>query len=281
LIEACRANLSPIFLLHPDSTGEAGRVLAASVAVPGLFAFQDDAGITHEMWRIDDPGAVDRLQKALLPDWTLIADGHHRYEAAMAVRNEHPQEEGAGYVLAFFCSLQDRGFRVFPIHRLLRAAPGTETSQELADALRRRHSVSEIPHESGPEEVLSRVRGAGEGSVGVVLPDGPSLLLHVGRTAGDQGESGSGLDTELLQHAVFTETLGISAEAVSGGAVAYTSDAGEAFRRVRSGESRAAFLLNPLPIESVVRAAQKGLRLPQKSTYFYPKVFTGLVIRPF
>jgi hypothetical protein len=141
--------------------------------------------------------------------------------------------------------------------------------------------VSEIPHESGPEEVLSRVRGAGEGSVGVVLPDGPSLLLHVGRTAGDQGESGSGLDTELLQHAVFTETLGISAEAVSGGAVAYTSDAGEAFRRVRSGESRAAFLLNPLPIESVVRAAQKGLRLPQKSTYFYPKVFTGLVIRPF
>jgi uncharacterized protein (DUF1015 family) len=122
LIEACRANLSPIFLLHPDSTGGAGKALAEAVSGPPLFTFQDDARVIHEMWRMDSSSAIAKLEQALAADWTLIADGHHRYESAMAVRNEHPEEEGAGYVLAFFCSLQDRGFRVFPIHRLLRPA---------------------------------------------------------------------------------------------------------------------------------------------------------------
>jgi uncharacterized protein (DUF1015 family) len=279
LIEACRANLSPIFLLHPDSTGEAGRALAEVVSGPPLFTFQDDARVTHEMWKADSAFAVEKLQQALRADWTLIADGHHRYESAMAVRNEHPEEEGAGYVLAFFCSLQDRGFRVFPIHRLLRPSPGKGTTQELKQALSRRHIVTEMPQNAGPEEVLSRVRTAGAGCFGVLLPQGGPLLLQVGPAAGEVKEGD--LDTELLQREVLTGTLGISAQEISGGAVAFTPDASEAFRRVREGESRAAFLLNPLKIESVVRAAQAGRRLPQKSTYFYPKVYTGLVIRPF
>jgi uncharacterized protein (DUF1015 family) len=137
-----------------------------------------------------------------------------------------------------------------------------------------------MPHDSGPEEILSRVRAAGAGCFGVVLPKGGPLLLQVRPTA-EKTVNGDDLDTELLQQEVLTGTLGISAKEVSAGAVAFTPDAGEAFRRVREGESRAAFLLNPLKIESVVRAAQAGRRLPQKSTYFYPKVYTGLVIRPF
>ena len=131
--------------------------------------------------------------------------------------------------------------------------------------------------------MLSRLGEAGQGAFAALLPGGHRFLIRC-RTE-ERPASGAGpledLDTFLLEREVLTGLLGITPEAVAAGAVAYTPDAGEALRRVDSGEAAAAFLLNPLPVEAVVRAARAGLRLPQKSTYFYPKVFTGLVIRPF
>ncbi|MCI0656112.1 MAG: DUF1015 domain-containing protein [Acidobacteria bacterium] len=280
LILACRANLSPIFLLHPDSTMTVGATLEEATRTPPLSRFQDSSGVTHELWRVDDPATTQRLERALLADWTLIADGHHRYESALAVRETLPGEAGAGYVLAFFCSLQDRGFRIFPIHRLLRGGENSLT-RDIASALREGHRVEPLPPDGGPDDILRCLRQAGERNFALLTLEGPPLLVSLAASENPAGVSLEDFDTVLLQKQVFSQKLGLSSEDIASGAVGYTSDAAEAFRQVRTSEAKAAFLLNPLKVEAVVRAAQRGLRLPQKSTYFYPKVYTGLVIRTF
>jgi uncharacterized protein (DUF1015 family) len=278
LLLACRANLSPIFLLHPDSTRTAGATLEDATRTPPLSRFEDSSGVTHELWKVDDPATTQGLERALLADWTLIADGHHRYESALAVRETLPGEAGAGYVLAFFCSLQDRGFRIFPIHRLLR---GGDDSLIRATSLRDGHRVEPLAPDSSPDDILRRLRQAGERTFALVTREDPPLLVSLAGSENPAGDSLEDFDTVLLQKQVFSQRLGLSSEDIASGAVGYTSDAAEALRQVRAAEAKAAFLLNPLKVEAVVRAAQRGLRLPQKSTYFYPKVYTGLVIRTF
>ena len=280
LILACRANLSPIFLLHPDSTQRVGTTLAEVTGVPPLSRFEDPYGVMHELWRVDDPATTKRLEQALLADWTLIADGHHRYESALAVREMLPGEAGAGHVLAFFCSLQDRGFRIFPIHRLLRGGDDSRT-RDFVRKLRESHRVESLPPDSGPDEILQRLRQAGERFFALVTREDPPILVSLADAGSPAEDPLEEFDTVLLQKEIFSRMLGLTSKDIGSGAVAYTSDAAEALRQVRASEAKAAFLLNPLKVEAVVRAAQRGLRLPQKSTYFYPKVYTGLVIRTF
>ena len=280
LIAACRANLSPIFLLHPDSGGQAGACLDEATRQEPLCSFTDRGEVRHELWMLPDGPLVPRLAGALAAEWTLIADGHHRYESAMAVRDSLPEVRGAGFVLAFFCSLKDRGFRIFPIHRILKSAPNTSGGEPLERLLARRHQVEILSGDAGPESILLALRRSGERTFGVVPRSGAPFLVKVVPAETEEDPAGE-LDTVLLERRILTDSLGVTASDIAAGALGFTADAAQAFRQAREGEAWAAFLLNPLRTESVVRAAQAGIRLPQKSTYFYPKVFTGLVIRPF
>jgi uncharacterized protein (DUF1015 family) len=281
LLASCRANLSPVFLLHPDSCGEVGSSLQEATRTEPLFRFSDDGGVLHEVWMLSDPSPLQRIQRGMESDWTLIADGHHRYESAVTVMEDSPSDEGAGRVLAFFCSLRDSGFRIFPIHRLVRLPPHGGPDH-LRRVLQESLDWEALP-DLAPEEVLSRLSGAGEGVFAALLRKGPDLLLRVPpeRIRADLDAFPDRLDTLVLQREILTRLLGIGPEAIAAGAVGYTADPLEARRQVQSGDAAAAFLLNPLPVEAVVRAAREGVRLPQKSTYFYPKVPTGLVFRPF
>ncbi len=283
LIAACRANLSPIFLLHPDSRSEVGRCLSRAIATEPLFRFNDARGVHHELWSLAIPEEVELLKGAMAEDWTLIADGHHRYESALAVRNQFPDVPGSRYVLAFFCSLKDRGLRIFPIHRLLRPRASLKP-EDIGDLLRTRLAVQPLQRASGPEAALAALLEEGRGSFVAALRGEASLLARFPArdpAPGPARDPVESLDPVLLQREVLSGILGLSGEAIAQGAVGYSADAREAFRQVESGEAAAAFLLNPLSVESVVQAARAGARLPQKSTYFYPKVLTGLVIRAF
>ena len=282
LILACRANLSPIFLLHPDDSGEVGSVLGRAALRAPLVEMTDRRGVRHELWRMDDPEEIGRIRRGMSSDWTLIADGHHRYESAQAVMRQLPDVEGARSVLAFFCSLKDEGFRIFPIHRLVRPT-GSADTERIGKLLEREFPVLACSEGAGIEELMAALKETGPGSFGVGLKGRPPFVIHIHplpREADPEAQV-ENLDPVLLEREILSRLLGISPEAVAGGAVAFTSDAREAFRQVDQGEAAAAFFLRPLDVEVVVRAARAGLRLPQKSTYFYPKLLTGLVLRPF
>jgi len=258
-----------------------GPALEGAVSGSPLFRFTDQQAVMHELWRLERADLLGEIQQGMEADWTFIADGHHRFESAVTVMQEHPEEAGARQVLAFFCSLRDHGFRIFPIHRLIRP-PAPWGPEGLVGALRGRFPWQAFPG-STAEELVARLRETGEGSFALLLRESAPLVLQIpkrvsGAAASDPVEE---MDTQLLQRQLLTGALGITPERVAGGAVGYTADASEAQRQVLSGEAAAAILMNPLQVESVIRAARAGFRLPQKSTYFYPKVFTGLVLRPF
>jgi len=282
LILACQTNLSPIFLLHPDERGEVGFVLGRTTRRAPLLEMTDRRGVHHELWKMEDPEEISRIRQGMAADWTLIADGHHRYESAQAVMRKLPDVEGARSVLAFFCSLKDEGFRIFPIHRLILSMEQAGAGR-IGNVLENEFSALPCSAGSGIDEVLAALKEAGPGSFGVVLKGRPPFLIRIPLTKGKEvpEELVENLDPVLLEREILSRLLGISPEAVARGAVAFTPEAREAFRQVDAGEAAAAFLLRPLDVEVVVRAARAGLRLPQKSTYFYPKLLTGLVLRPF
>ncbi len=282
LILACRANLSPIFLLHPDERGEVGSVLGRMTRGSPLVEMTDRQGVHHQIWKMEDPEEIGRIRQAMAAEWTLIADGHHRYESAQAVMRKLPDVEGARSVLAFFCSLKDEGFRIFPIHRLLRPIEGADADR-IGKRLENEFSTLSSSEGAGIDELLAALKEAGPGSFGVILKGRPPFVIRIPPTQekDDPEAQVENLDPVLLEREILSRRLGISPEAVAAGAVAFTPDAREAARQVDAGEAAAAFLLRPLDVEVVVRAARAGLRLPQKSTYFYPKLLTGLVLRPF
>jgi uncharacterized protein (DUF1015 family) len=282
LMLACRANLSPIFLLHPDETGEVGSILGRTTRRQPLLEMTDRRGVRHELWKLEDPREIGRIRLGMAADWTLIADGHHRYESALAVRRELPDVEGARFVLAFFCSPKDEGFRIFPIHRLVRPTEKTDADR-IGQRLEGEFPSQRCPEGSGVDELLAALKADRPGSFGVVLRGRPPFVIRIPVTQGKDGaeEQVENLDPVLLEREIFFRLLGISPSAVAGGAVAFTPDARDALRQVETGEAAAAFLLRPLDVKAVIEAARAGLRLPQKSTYFYPKLLTGLVLRPF
>src|SRR5262249_7893453 len=157
---------------------------------------------------------------------------------------------------AFFCSLQDRGFRIFPIHRLLKSMPESLRGEPLQQLLSRRHQVEILPEASQADAIRDALRRAGERTFGVVPGSGAPFLVKVAREEKGSDDPAGDLDTVLLERQILSGALGLSAADIAAGALAFTPDAAEACRRARTGEVQAAFLLNPLRTEAVVRAAQ-------------------------
>jgi len=230
LLRATRVQLEPIFLLYdgPPPAGPPDRAPDLEVAAPNDGRAQ--------LWRLDDPAIVRAFDQKQL----LIADGHHRYETAVAFHEEEGTPEAAQMIVALV-STEDEGLEIFPTHRLFAAQERLEGEREQVE---------------DPLAALTRLDG-GRPAVVEVTPDGAAIV---------RGAPGL-LDVQLV------DTLGT-------GGISYTPDAAEALRRVRNGEVATAYLLRPLRIEDVFAAARRGEVLPQKTTYFYPKLISGLLLQP-
>jgi uncharacterized protein (DUF1015 family) len=236
---------------------------------------------------VEAEATIARLEGLLAPQWALIADGHHRYESALQYREERRRAGAADaeHVLVFLCSLEDPGLSIFPIHRLVKALPDFR----LDDVLQRLGPFFEVEAIDGSANLVAAVR-SGSGR--------PGVFGLVGG-AGSQGfllrwREGSGLDCPgmrsipaalqrldviLLHRLFFEEVLGIDADAQARGAhLEYVKD--EAELLARAATSQLGVLVNPTRIDQVIAISRTGVRLPQKSTYFYPKVPTGLVLDP-
>jgi uncharacterized protein (DUF1015 family) len=279
LTRATKANLSPIFSLYDDPTGAIGAVLGAAEPFGELT---DDDGTVNRLGRVSDPAAIEAFQQALAPAELLIADGHHRYETARAYAEEVGGEGEHRYVLMCLVALQDEGLTVFPTHRLIRDTT-RQTQEALGATLRELFTVEEIDHAD-----LRPPDGDGPLTMGYIdsfFKRGFRLTLRDQASAdgalADMPEAYRHLDTAVLEALVLNGPLGLSEDDIAHlKGLGYSRTDDEALQLVLSGEYDAAFFLRSTPIEQVRAIAAAGVNMPPKSTYFFPKVPTGLLFNP-
>ena len=294
LTRATRANMSPIFSLYSDPAGAAWRALEPATAEAPWGEATDAEGTVHRLWRVADEALVAAVQAAARDSELLIADGHHRYETARAYAEEVGGEGDHRYVLMCLVALEDPGLTVFPTHRLVKGLDAVRR-ETLAEALRRDFDVTEVPLEQlapTPAEVPPQqlVPTPGEGPLQLGYIDSQSqrplrLTLKSQAIADaalpDFSEAYRRLDTGVLEALLLKGALGLSDEDISHlHDFRYAREAGEAIELVQSGEYDVAFLMRPTPVGQVRDVAGAGENMPPKSTFFFPKLLTGLLFNP-
>src|SRR3954454_21187842 len=285
LTRATRANLSPIFSLFPDPDGEAWSALEPLTTGDDTYATVTDAdGTLNRLWRVADAGTIERVQSILADRELLIADGHHRYETARVYAQEVGGEGEHSYVLMFLCSLQDSGLTIFPTHRLLTDLSDENRRQALRSAIEQQFEVSEVAADD-----LEPAPGGGS-SVEFGYLDSfhkrPLRLTLRDQSLADEALAGRSdayrhLDTAVLEALILKGALGMSEDDVANKrGLAYSKDFADAREAVESGRADAAFFMRATPVEQVRPVADAGESMPPKSTFFYPKIPTGLVFNP-
>jgi uncharacterized protein (DUF1015 family) len=285
LTRATKANLSPIFSLFDDPTGTVSDALAGATAGEPWGRATDEDGTVNGMWRVSDPTAISTITDAMKDTELLIADGHHRYETARVYADEIGGEGPHRYVLMCLVSLEDPGLTVFPTHRLLRDL-SPEQQEALAQAIQRDFDIRRL--DSTTE--LAPLYGRAGGAVSMGYIDAHSrqpFMLTLKDQAiadaalSDHAEPYRRLDTAVLEALILKQALGMTDEDIDHlNGLGYARNFDEALRAVTTGDYDAAFFVAATPIEEVRAVAAAGESMPPKSTYFFPKVPTGLVFNP-
>jgi uncharacterized protein (DUF1015 family) len=288
LTRATQANVSPIFSLFSDPANAAwGALEPTTKNEPPWGEVTDADGTVHRIWRVADSDAIAAVQAATRDAELLIADGHHRYETMQAYAEEveaagKPANDEHRYILMCLVALEDPGLTVFPTHRLVNKLDEPRR-QALAETLARDFELHEVSPEdvapepgSGPLE-FGYVSSSDERCYRLTLKD----QAIADAALSDHSEAYRHLDTGVLETLLLKGALGLSDDDVSHfNGLFYARDTAEALRVVRAGEYEAAFLMRPTPIEQVREVAAEGENMPPKSTYFFPKLLTGLLFNP-
>jgi uncharacterized protein (DUF1015 family) len=290
LIKATQAHFSEIFVLYRDPQGQAEAVLErASSRAPDVDATTPD-GCRHRLWAIADPALLALVVAAMAPKQVMIADGHHRYETMVAIRDAlrpagaPPGTSQADFGPMFFARAEDPGLLVLPTHRMVHGL-AESALDALAERCRPWFEVS-TGNESDAASLGERLRRAGEATVAFAVrrPKQDQTLWLGLRKDADLTKLGPPtlgcLDVSVLHGLVLDPILGIGAEAMAKQQnLTYSHDLRETLERVASGKVQAAFLMNATKVHQVLDACEAGFVLPQKSTYFQPKLATGLVMQ--
>jgi uncharacterized protein (DUF1015 family) len=285
LTRATRVNLSAIFSLYDDPEQAAWRALSPHVTGAPWGEATDEDGTVHRLWRVADPGAIADAQAALAEAELLIADGHHRYETARVYAEEVGGDGPHRHVLMCLVALQDEGLTVFPTHRLVRET--TPQQQEaLAQALRRDFEIAELD----ALDELAPPPEPGDGPLVLGYLDGhvkrPYRLTLKDQSVADEALAGAPepyrrLDTAVLETLLLTGPLELTEDDIAHlHRFGYARTAPEAVRLITDGEFDVAFLLRPTPVSQIRAIAASGTNMPPKSTYFFPKLATGLLFSP-
>ena len=274
LMRECHANLSPIFLLYADPTGEIEEIMQGftDARTPEIDC-GETFGSTHQLWCLDNVERNREIQNLFASKPLLIADGHHRYETALAFRAEMAQKmanaKGSGYdyMMMNLVRMESPGLAVLAIHRLLDNLSPDQISHAIAQ-LPEVFAVHEIDTQANLLAKLEALRGK-SAAVGMYTADDTHRLLIPHSTVPRQ------LDVTLVQETLIKEMFQIETLAAH---INYTAYADDAIAHVKEGSDRVAFLMNPTPVAQVLDVAMAGSTMPQKSTYFYPKMATGFVL---
>jgi uncharacterized protein (DUF1015 family) len=307
LLRATRAHFGQIFMLYSDS-GDIESLLHSD-ADPDL-QITDEYGVLHKLWKVSDPTLIEAVRSKMLDQKLIIADGHHRYETALAYRNEcrvasevnanpgssRPRSSGTAlledhepgdapheWVMMTFVNMNSPGLVILPTHRVVHSL-GSFSTESFVSRARNFFNVEEVDTTVDATRATGLLQQAGRAGTALlaVTPD-RDLLLHTPRANGATFEGLSlrqqALDVVQLHRVLLTNVLGLTEHSIRNQEnIAYVRDTAEAIRRVREGGANIAFLMNPARMSQVRDIAFAGEVLPQKSTDFYPKLLTGLTV---
>ena len=290
LMDATRCNFSSIYSLYEDEGGATAARLARLTAGKPDQSFTDDEGVTHSLWIVRDAAEAEALCADFAARKLYIADGHHRYETALAFR-DHLRETGqavpgdaADYCLMTLVALDDPGLVVFPTHRVVRGLEGFD-ADALAASCADAFDVSPIPFDGDTQALLDAAAAKGETAFVFYAGRHKQWLLTLRDASGvdaaypTAGAAFKELDVTRLHTLILESRLGIDKENMAAQInLTYTRSASEAKSLVDEGAANACFLINPTRVAQIRAVAAAGEKMPQKSTYFYPKLITGLVM---
>ncbi|MBP2675936.1 MAG: hypothetical protein H6Q84_2776 [Deltaproteobacteria bacterium] len=293
LMRATDAHMSPIFGLFSDPGNGVVNALREGISAAPDLAAVDDLGVKHRVWKVSRPETIRAAVGKISGKGVFIADGHHRYETALAFRDEMRARHGANpdasyeHVLMFLCNMDDEGIVILPTHRGVHSLPGFSGERFLSQV---RDLLPVESRDGSPEDAMRAVEAAGERGKAIGWSTGggrfhvvafPELERFCEKHLAKYPPRLRSLDVVLLHGFLLEQVLGISPEAVTGGQfVKYYKDPAKASKDLSTGAIQAAFFLNGVTIREFRDVSLSGHVLPQKTTFFYPKIGTGLLIFP-
>lgn len=277
IMRYCMANVSPIYSLYNSPEKTTSNVLA-SISEGHYLSAENADGTIHKLFKIADPAKTELISKELSGKPLFIADGHHRYEVALEFKKEMDLRTGRtddeprpwDYVLMFLANMSDEGITVLPTHRMVKGISGKDV---LMEKLKSDFEIRELPLDV---DISSVIFGEGKHAFGLYLDAERKwyLLKYAAGRLTELHPALNSLDVVVLEELILKRESGITE-------VAYEMNVPEAIKKVHGGDFDAVFFLNPTDVDDIERVASANLRMPPKSTYFYPKLLTGMVINKF
>ncbi len=299
LLEQTRMHLGQIFGLYPDEKGEVNEILRRLTGEePAWESAHDDEGVVHRFWVITGEMDIAKIEHLLSDKDVFIADGHHRYETALKYSREHPELPRAAYVMSTLVALSDPGLVVLPTHRLVHSLPDFDLAaleEKLAEKFRIKKFIFKQDDREwrlkGLLERMAEHRANGENALGLYGGDSHFSLLvlkddaAMGTAEPEHCEAWQKLDVAVLHSLILDALLGIDkAKLAAKTNLDYLKDTGaaisQAIEKIDAGGAQCVFIMNSTAVSEVADVATAGEKMPQKSTFFHPKIFTGGVLMP-
>lgn len=272
------SNLSCIFVCYSDKQKKVDKIFHKDViSQKPLIDVVDHDKVRHKLWKLDDEVLIDEINRSIDGQQLFIADGHHRYEVSKQLRKLHMErkakstgKEPFNYVMTYFTNIDSKDLQIFPMHRIVKNFSENESLLE---------EYFRIDKVKSKEELLIVLARAGrnEHAFGLYTRDGIRLLRLKNKTLINEhvtegSEEYKKLDATILKYFVFDKS------GIASNEIIYTKDINEAFDMVNEHQADASFIMNPVKIEQLKAVALNGERMPPKTTYFYPKVLSGLTV---
>ncbi|NUN70070.1 MAG: DUF1015 domain-containing protein [Bacteroidetes bacterium] len=289
LFKATKSNFSQVFTLYSDTEKEIDRYLDPVHSTYPVIDVEFE-GVRNQLWQVSDARVIDAIAAVMEPKQVLIADGHHRYETGLAyrdlMRSQNPNHTGNelyNYIMMFFTNLDDEGLVIFPTHRVIHSLPSYDGGSLIA-TLQRHFDVQLYPT---PQMMVDALRRCPRFAYGFVSSHSSKFFVAALKDEASLPElvkdelppEVKGLDVVLLHNYILRDLLGISQEAQEKKLnIHYLQSIHQSVDEVASGASQVAFFINPTRIDQVRAVCKSGNTMPQKSTFFYPKLISGLVL---
>jgi uncharacterized protein (DUF1015 family) len=296
LMRSTSANLESIFTVFSDEKGKVNKELKKFTRRKPIICATDKDKVVHKLWRVDRKPSITKLVKEMRDKAVFIADGHHRYEAAIRFKNElkmkntkFSEEESYNHIMMYFTNLEDKGLLVLPIHRVLKNLNFFDPPRFLKEIEKYFTVVEYKASKKTAARVLKKLlkdlekKGQTKHAFAMYLGKNQYYLLTLNDEATveemveeEKPKAWKKLDVTVLRYAILKRILNLNSTSEDN--ISYAKDAAEAVRQVDEENCQAAFLLNPTKIEEITTIASKLEKMPQKSTYFYPKLLSGLML---